>query len=162
MFIINTGGTFNKYYDPILGNLSVKQDDGIIKTILSSFYNLDYQLKGIIYKDSLEMNDNDRKKILKIINNTKYEKIVIIHGTDTIDTTAIFLEKYIKNKIIIITGSMKPFNIDKTEATSNLSLSIGALSYLDKKGVYIAMGGIVKEHTQYKKNKKLGKFEIIQ
>ena len=56
MLIINTGGTFNKHYNPLKGELEVPKDNIALESILRYCYNTPYTLKAIIHKDSLEMN----------------------------------------------------------------------------------------------------------
>jgi len=158
--IINTGGTFNKDYDEINGKLIVNKTNKYIKQIINKSKIHNINIKGMIYKDSLDITNDDRQKLLNYIQKTKIKKIIIVHGTDTIDKTALFLAKYIKNKTIILTGAMKPFSIDPVEATSNLMSAYGFLQNDTKNDVYICMHGIIKKYTKIKKNKKLGIFEI--
>ncbi len=159
ILILNTGGTFNKTYDAISGKLRVPKNNIVIKTILTKTKILNLQIDGLIYKDSLDINNSDRKELIKYIKNSKYKNIIIIHGTDTINLTASFLEQNIKNKRVVLTGAMKPFNIEPIEATSNLSVAIGFLQNCKKDNIYICMHGLIKKHTKIKKNKELGIFQ---
>lgn len=159
MLIINTGGTFNKRYNPLKGELEVPKDSIALENILKYFYNLKYELKNIIHKDSLDILDFDRKEIVALIKNSPEEKILIIHGTDTMDKTAEFLEKHISNKTILLTGAMVPFSIDSVEANANLSMSLGYLLHNTTNGVFIAMHGLVEEHKKVYKNREIGVFQ---
>lgn len=156
--IINTGGTFNKRYNPIKGQLEVPKDNKSLEEILSSCYNVKFEIKNIISKDSLEIDEEDREEIVQEIKNSKNKKIIIIHGTDTIDLTAKFIEKQKLNKKIVLTGAMVPLSIQKTEAVMNFSQAIGFLNAKVKKSVYISMHGSVVNHKKIKKNRKLGQF----
>ena len=91
--IINTGGTFNKVYDPISGNLGIDKNGDILNQILKFCHNTNYELHNIIHKDSIYINEEDREKIVSIIENSSYTKFLIIHGTDTIDLTSKYLQK---------------------------------------------------------------------
>ena len=82
MLIINTGGTFNKCYDPISGELRVSPDNTIVEAMCEAL-NIPFRIKGILYKDSLEMNDDDRAQLIVAIKQSPEMSIVIIHGTDT-------------------------------------------------------------------------------
>ncbi|NPA55397.1 MAG: asparaginase [Epsilonproteobacteria bacterium] len=157
--IINTGGTFNKRYNPISGELEVPNDYKVIKEILkrSCFINQKIHITQIISKDSLEFTKKDRQTLLNTIQNTKSNKIVVVHGTDTMHKSAKFVNKFIKNKIVIFTGAMKPYEIEQVEATSNLMLALG-FAQNAKHGVYIAMHGIVAKFHQLKKNYQKGIF----
>ena len=159
ILILNTGGTFNKVYNEIDGKLEVPRNNKAIENILESAKIINYNLKGLLYKDSLEINDNDRKELQNVIEKSKYKKILIIHGTDTMDKTAKYLSKHLNNKTVILTGAMVPFSIDSIEATSNFMLALGALSMKKEDNIYIAMHGNIKQYTKIKKNRDLGVFE---
>ena len=159
ILIINTGGTFNKRYNPLKGELEVPKDSIALENILKNFYNLKYEIKNIIHKDSLDMCENDRKEITKLIINSPQDKILIIHGTDTIDKTAEFLETKIANKTILLTGAMVPYSIDNVEANSNFSMSLGYLLNDTKYGIYISMHGLIDEHKKVYKNRDIGVFQ---
>ena len=105
------------------------------------------------------MTNEDRKLLLDFINQTKYKKILIIHGTDTMDQTALFLDQNIKDKQIIFTGAMVPYSINKVEAVSNMMMGYGYLLSNKKNGVFISMHGLVEKYKKIKKNRELGLFE---
>ncbi len=126
--VINTGGTFNKRYNPIKGQLLVPDDNVALDKILKSCHNLEIEVKNIVSKDSLDMTDLDRKLITATIKDSDSENIIIIHGTDTVDLTSAFLEKEINDKKIVFTGAMVPMSIEEVEATMNFSLALGFLS----------------------------------
>jgi len=159
ILIINTGGTFNKQYNELNGNLIIKKSNDCIKDILFQSKITNVNIKGILYKDSLEITDEDRELLVKFIKKSKYKKILIIHGTDTMDKTAIYLADNIKDKEIVLTGAMVPYSINKVEATSNLMLGYGYLLSNTKNNVYISMHGMVKKYDKIKKNRELGVFE---
>ena len=158
--IINTGGTFNKRYNPIKGQLEVPNDNIALDKIISSCHNVEFEIKNIVSKDSLDMDDFDRQVITDAVKESKNENIIIIHGTDTIDLTSAFLQKQISDKKIIFTGAMVPMSIDEVEATMNFSLSLGFLSSDISNGIYLAMHGVVIEHSKLKKDKTVGKFLV--
>lgn len=159
ILIINTGGTFNKRYHPLKGELEVPSDNHAPESILRHSHNTPYELIGLVYKDSLEMNDEDRECILSTIQNHPSSKVLIIHGTDTMDITASYLDLHVKDKTITLTGAMVPFSIDRVEATANFMFALGDLHVRDKKGVFIAMHGTVLEHTRIYKNREKGIFQ---
>jgi len=158
ILIISTGGTFNKQYNKLTGNLNIDKSQKALKKILNK-WNCKFKYIGIINKDSLDFTKKDRKKLLKIINNAKEKKIVVIHGTDTIDKSAKFIAKANLNKAIVFTGAMVPFSIDQIEATANLASSIG-YAKLANNGVYISLNGVIDTYQKVKKNRDIGKFEL--
>lgn len=161
MLILNTGGTFNKRYNPISGEMEVPYDNLAVEKILSTFI-YDVEMAGLIYKDSLDIDMDDRKMMAKIIAASSDTHFVIVHGTDTMDMSAAFLDEVLDDKIIIFTGAMVPFEVDPIEATANLSMALGFAKSITKAGVYICMQGCVERHDRLVKNKRLGKFEIVQ
>ncbi len=159
ILILNTGGTFNKVYDEISGELFVPTNNDTVNYILNNAKIFDIKIKGLIYKDSLNMTHKDRKKLKQYIKKCNYDKVIIVHGTDTMDKTASYLNKKIKNKKIVLTGAMKPFSIGEVEATSNLMNAIGLITNIKKNNIYICMHGLMKKYNKIKKNKELGIFE---
>jgi len=156
--VINTGGTFNKRYNPLSGELEVPKDSLALDEIISYCYNIDFDVLNVISKDSLDMSDADREFIVKTIKNCKNENIIIVHGTDTMDLTASFIDENIKDKTIVLTGAMLPISINKIEATLNFASAIGFLNANIKNGIYISMHGSVKNYKKLIKNRELGKF----
>ncbi len=157
ILIISTGGTFNKIYDPIKGELSVDTGSLAIKKIADKWLT-ELNLINIISKDSLDMDDNDRKLLADTISRATEQKIIVIHGTDTMDQSAKYIDEKNCDKIVVFTGAMVPYAIEAIEAASNLSSAIGYTTAIHKNGVYIAMNGIFGKHTEVTKDRKAGKF----
>ena len=158
--VLNTGGTFNKRYNPISGQLEVSSDNIALDKIVKSCFNIEFEIKNIVSKDSLDFTDEDRNIILENIKNSKSDKIIIIHGTDTVDLTAKFIEEKVENKKIVFTGAMVPMSIDEVEATMNFSQAIGFLNAPIENGIYLSMHGVVVEHSKLKKDRNVGQFLI--
>lgn len=157
--VLNTGGTFNKRYNPISGELEVPKDGIALEKIVANCHNIEFDIKNIISKDSLEFTNEDREFLYETIN-ISCENIIIVHGTDTLDITAKFLDEKNIDKKIVLTGAMVPMSIDKTEAVMNFSQAIGFLNAKVKSGVYISMHGAVASYDILLKNRELGKFLI--
>ena len=169
ILIINTGGTFNKTYNQKTGKNEVAQNSNAIKEILQHSYNIKYKIKELVLKDSLEFNDNDRELIYQTIRTSKYQHIIVIHGTDTMSDTCKFIDRMQKqkcntaNKTIVFVGAMTPFAFDNTQSSFNLGVAIGFLEQKAKKpknNIFIAMGGVVKPYKTIKKNKQKAIFEV--
>jgi len=160
ILVINTGGTFNKVYNERKGHLEVSANNHAIEKIINKAFkdNLDIKIIGMLYKDSIKLVDEDRYIMMGSMKN--YDKVLIIHGTDTMDITATFLAKFIKNKTIILTGAMKPFSIEPIEATANFSIALEFLKQTEELGIFIGMHGLVDKHYKIKKNRILGRFEL--
>ena len=158
--VLNTGGTFNKRYNPILGQLEVPSDNIALDKIVKSCFNIEFDIKNIVSKDSLDFTQEDREIILENIINSENNKIIIIHGTDTVDLTTKFIEDKIENKKVVFTGAMIPMSIDEVEATMNFSQAIGFLNAPIKNGIYLSMHGSVIEHSKLKKDRSVGQFLV--
>jgi len=161
MLILNSGGTLNKRYDVRDGNLEVPFDSIAINKILKSVESK-YDLAGVVFKDSLDFDLEDRKMITNIIMESKDSSFLIIHGTDSMHETAEFLDEIFDDRRIVLTGAMKPYEIDNTEASFNVGMAMGFLKAKPKNGVYICMNGHVKQWQRLVKNKSVGKFEVVK
>lgn len=161
MLILNTGGTFNKRYNPLNGEMEVPYDNLAIQKILSKF-TYEVELAGVVYKDSLDIDIDDRKMIAKIIAASTETHFVIVHGTDTMDLSAAFFDEIFNDRVIVLTGAMVPFEIDPIEASSNLAMAIGYAKATNEYGVYICIQGSVAPYDKLIKNKKLGRFELVK
>lgn len=156
--VINTGGTFNKVYNPLNGNLDVPSHAKALDKILQSTHNLEINVINILGKDSLDLTQEDREYLVQTIQSSNDENIIIIHGTDTMHLSAEFIASNVSDKKIILTGAMVPMSIDEVEATMNFSLALGFLNAPIQNGVYIAMHGAVCFYTELIKDKVQGKF----
>ncbi|WP_323669112.1 asparaginase domain-containing protein [Aliarcobacter butzleri] len=158
--VLNTGGTFNKRYNPLKGELEVPTDNIALEEIIQNCFNVDFEIINIISKDSLEIIDEDRDILIETIKKLENENIIVVHGTDTIDITAKYLNNRIENKKIVLTGAMVPMSIKKVEATLNFAQAIGFLNAKISNGIYISMHGAVKSYDKLLKNRILGQFLI--
>ncbi|MEK6659726.1 MAG: asparaginase domain-containing protein, partial [Campylobacterota bacterium] len=131
MLILNSGGTFNKQYNPLNGELEVPYNNFAIERILQSVESK-YDVAGVIYKDSLDMTMSDRKMLANIIMESKDDTFVIVHGTDTMHLSAEFLSEIFEDRKIVFVGAMKPFEIDSVEASLNLGMAIGFAKAVEK------------------------------
>lgn len=158
--VLNTGGTFNKRYNPLNGKLEVPSDNVSLNNIVNCCHNINFDIKNIVSKDSLDFTDFDRETILENVKNSTSDKIIIIHGTDTVDLTAKFLDEKVENKKIVFTGSMIPMSIDEVEATMNFAQALGFLNANIENGIYISMHGVVLDYLKLKKDRSIGQFLV--
>jgi len=155
--IINTGGTFNKVYDPVKGELVVSQDNSMVERVLDAL-KLSIPVRGILYKDSLDMDEGDRSLLLQTILESPSQEIVIVHGTDTMDLSAQVVASGVEGRSIVFTGAMVPISIDPTEGAGNLMLALSHLLYNRSPGVFIAMHGLLAPYDQIYKERERGLF----
>ena len=103
--ILVTGGTFDKEYDEITGELYFKETH--MKEILElGRSQLEVKIQTLMLIDSLKMTKQDRAIILENCKSTKENQIVITHGTDTMTKTAKILAGANLKKTIVLTGKM--------------------------------------------------------
>ena len=157
ILLVNTGGTFNKIYDPLSGELPVDTSASALEDIACRWL-CNFEITNIIGKDSLHINSQDRLLLLATINLSEHDDIIIIHGTDTMHITAEYLTDADLDKRIVLTGAMVPYAIDPVEATANLASAFGYLQTLEADGIYIAMNGVFGPAETIVKERHLGKF----
>ena len=161
MKILNTGGTFNKRYNPLSGDMEVPYDNTALTNMMKDFIN-PIDVAGVLYKDSLEFTMDDRKMLANIIHVDEEKTFVLIHGTDTMELTAEFLDAIFDDRIIIFTGAMTPFEINPVEASINFGLAVGYAKACEKNGVYLCMNGEIQPFGKLVKNRSAGRFEIVR
>lgn len=155
--IFVTGGTFDKEYNELNGQLFFK-DTHIHEILKLGRCRADISIRTLMLVDSLEMNDTDRNIISESCKGTEEEKIIITHGTDTMTTTAKVLAENIKDKTIVITGAMIPYKFGSSDGLFNLGSALAFAQTLPH-GVYIAMNGKCFKWDNCRKNKQSGFFE---
>jgi len=154
--VLITGGTIDKAYKELTGELSFTETH-IVDMFNRGRCMADTLSEVLFLKDSLEMVDSDRGFILDKCLSCDEQHILITHGTDTMVQTAKFLAEKIKDKTIVLFGSMIPYSVDNSDALFNLGVALSAVQ-LKEPGVYIAMNGRVFDFDQVKKDKSLGIF----
>ena len=156
--ILITGGTFDKSYNHISGDLFFDKTH-VPEMLERSKCRLRIEVKTIMMIDSLEMTEKDIEKIIEECQNTSSSKIVITHGTDTMVNTAKKIAKNIKNKTIVLTGAMIPYAFgSSSDGFFNLGSALSFVQTL-KNGIYISINGQYFEHNKVEKNNLKGYFE---
>jgi L-asparaginase len=157
--IIVTGGTFDKEYNPLDGQLYFNGTH-VPEMLKLGRSRLPVHIKTVMMIDSLSMSETDRKKILAECQSSAEDKILITHGTDTMTETARLLGQHITNKTIILTGAMVPYAFGSSDGLFNLGSALAFLQTLPP-GVYISMNGRYFHWINVRKNKDIGLFEEL-
>ncbi|MEE9373737.1 MAG: asparaginase domain-containing protein [Saprospiraceae bacterium] len=157
--ILATGGTFDKEYDEINGELFFK-DSHIYEILEFARCKAAIELRTLMMIDSLEMTENERSIIAYNCENSDEDQIIITHGTDTMTDTAIYLKNRKINKTIVLTGALIPYQFGSSDGLFNLGNALGFVQVLSK-GVYVVMNGMCFEADKVAKNKKTGIFTPI-
>jgi L-asparaginase len=155
--IVITGGTIDKEYDPLRGELTFS------KSHLSNMLNqvrckVRFILEEIMLKDSLDVRGEDREEIVRKCINCSENNVVVTHGTDTMVETARFLGKNVKGKTVVLVGAMIPYAFGASDALFNLGCAFSAVQTLPP-GVYITMNGKIFFWNNVRKNKESGEFD---
>jgi L-asparaginase len=154
-----TGGTFDKEYNELDGRLYFK--DTHLKEMLSlGRSKVSVDIRTLMMVDSLEMTDQDRQIILDHCTKSTEDRIVITHGTDTMEVTARVLGQTVKDKTIVLTGAMIPYKFGSSDGLFNLGSALAFVQTLPH-GVYVAMNGKCLPWNNVRKNKQTGEFEEI-
>jgi len=159
ILILVTGGTFDKEYNELTGELFFK--DTHVREMLNLGRNLvPTVIQTLMMKDSLHMTDEDRQLIAEHCKKVKQDHIIITHGTDTMVETAVYLSKQISEKTIVLTGAMIPYKFGSSDGLFNLGSAMAFVHTL-KEGIYIAMNGRYFHPANVRKNKEDGVFEEL-
>lgn len=154
--IVTTGGTIDKVYFDALSTYQVG-DPTIVQILEEANVDIPFELDQICKKDSLELTDEDRDKIVEAVEKSKETRILITHGTDTMIETARRM-RGVAGKTIVFTGSMAPARLRNSDAFFNVGCAIVALQTLPS-GIYIVMNGRIHNPERVSKNRSQLRFE---
>lgn len=152
-----TGGTFDKEYNELQGLLYFR-DTHLPEMLRLGRNKLDLHVRTLMMLDSLEMADDDRDIIKEACIRCTEKRILITHGTDTMEVTARHLGPAITDKTVVITGAMVPYAFGSSDGLFNLGSALAFVQTLPP-GVYIAMNGRYFHWTNVRKNRSVGMFE---
>lgn len=155
-----TGGTFDKDYDYITGELFFK-DTHLPQMFVRGRCTLDIDIKTLMMMDSLQMTQADRDIIAHNCERSPFEQIVITHGTDTMVKTAETIARRQMDKTVVITGAMIPYAFgNSSDGFFNLGAALAFVQTLPQ-GVYIAMNGRCYNWDNVRKNTDTGYFDTL-
>lgn len=156
--VLVTGGTIDKIYDTTEGRLGFERTH-VLEMLRQSRVPLPaHCVQTVVLKDSLEMMDADRAAIAAACLASPEDRLVITHGTDTMVMTAEHLAEHVRERAVVLTGSMVPFTVTHSDALFNFGFAIAA-ARLVPHGIYIAMNGSLFPWDHVRKNQEAGWFE---
>lgn len=161
ILIFVTGGTFDKEYNMITGELFF-QNTHLHEMFVRGRSTLNVTIRTLMMVDSLEMTDEDRQLIIHNCKRAKDQRILITHGTDKmVETAKHIAEANIEGKTIVITGAMIPYQFGtSSDGFFNLGSALAFVQTLSP-GVYIAMNGRYFNWDNVRKNLQTGYFEEL-
>ena len=154
--IVTTGGTIDKIYfdDKSTFQIGEPQIGDILDTLGVAFT---FEVLPVLRKDSLHMDDTDRRAIRSAIEAQPHRHALVTHGTDTMVETAKALEG-LTGKVVVLTGALNPALFKGSDAVFNIGCAVGAVQTLAD-GIYIAMNGRIWNPSQVRKNVDANRFE---
>jgi L-asparaginase len=158
--IFVTGGTFDKEYNELTGELFFKETHvpGMLQLGRS---HMDAEIETLMMIDSLQMTDAGRRLILDRCLACPESRIVITHGTDTMENTAAVLGQGLAGKTVVLTGAMIPYQFGSSDGMFNLGTALAFAQTLPP-GVYVAMNGRYFPWDRVRKNRERGIFEAAE
>lgn len=156
-----TGGTIDFIFEPTA--------DGIVPSVRSAIPEYIQRMKLrnncsfviVCMKDSRDLNEEDRKRMVHAIRRSRQRMVIITHGTYTMADTARYLRAHLgqHNKTIVLTGSMIPLSgFMPSDAQFNLGYALAYAQILPH-GIYVCMNGQVFKPEEVRKNILEGRFE---
>lgn len=141
--ILTTGGTIEKTYNELEGSL--RNDRSVLDEILGSLRLPDLFIRhvNVMHKDSLDMTDEDRWRILAAVRDALpgSDAVLILHGTDTLAETGEAIQRELGEGLevpVILTGAMRPYQFRDTDAVQNVTEALLAARLVDP-GVYAVL-----------------------
>ena len=156
-----TGGTFDKEYNYITGNLFFR-DTHLPSMFERGRCTLDIDVKTLMMVDSMDMREEDRELIAYNCRRSTSERILVTHGTDRLVETARYLaNSRIQDKTVVLTGAMVPYAFGtSSDGFFNLGSALAFVQTLGP-GIYVVMNGRYFFWDNVVKNKKTGFFEEL-
>ena len=155
--ILITGGTFDKDYDELRGELTFR-DTHLPQILETVRLTLPVELEINQLVDSRDMDEEQRQSVVDACARAPEERIIVTHGTDTMTQTAQALATRVLEKTIVLTGAMVPYAVSGSDAVFNLGSAVSAVQLLPH-GVYVVMNGRAFPARTVRKNTRLGTFE---
>jgi len=155
--ILVTGGTFDKDYHELEGRLLFRETH-VEEMLRLGRSRLGVRVETLMLIDSLEMTDVQRQQILAACRSASEQRIVVTHGTDTMEQTARTLGAAGLQKTIVLTGAMVPYTFGSSDGLFNLGSALAFAQSLPC-GTYVAMNGRCLSWERVHKNRATGVFE---
>jgi L-asparaginase len=155
--VLITGGTLDKVHDTTSESL-VLDGDTRVPDIFAQGRAKISRFETLMQIDSLDMTDIHRAKILKAVIKAPEKRLVITHGTGTMELTAKALDGHVDGKTVVLTGAMRPWTLGRSDGNFNLGGAIIAARLLPA-GVYGVMNGRIFAAQDLHKNVKTGRFD---
>ncbi len=157
--ILTTGGTIDKIYYDDKSDYQIGQPE-IGRILTSMNVAFDWEVRALMRKDSLHLNDEDRALIRQALLTSQDRYFLITHGTDTMVETAAALGD-LGDRVVVLTGALNPARFIDSDAVFNIGCAVAAVQCLPA-GIWIAMNGRIWDPKKVRKNRVENRFEAIE
>jgi L-asparaginase len=154
-----TGGTFDKEYNELTGELFFKHTH-LPEMLALGRARVPVEVTVLMMIDSLQMTADHRAQVAQACLEAPEERIVVTHGTDTMVETAKVLAERVPGKTIVLTGAMVPWKFGSSDGLFNLGSALAFAQVLPH-GVYVSMNGRSFPWNDVRKNRAKGEFENL-
>lgn len=155
--VLITGGTLDKVHDTATESLVLGGQTHVPDIFAQGRAKIS-RFETLMQIDSLDMTDAHREKILMAVLKAPEKRLVITHGTGTMELTAKALDGEIGQKTVVLTGAMRPWSLGRSDGNFNLGGAIIAARLLPA-GVYGVMNGRIFTAQDLHKNVQTGRFD---
>jgi len=157
--IVVTGGTIDKVHNTRSEGLTFAPDGATHIPEMLRIGRCDYPVVELLMlKDSLYFEEADREAIARAIARAPEPAVIVTHGTGTMGDTARFLSGRTPDKVVVLTGAMRPFSLYASDGEFNLGGAVIATQVLEP-GVWGVMNGRVFAAEKLNKNVEQGRFD---
>ncbi|MGD9650049.1 MAG: asparaginase domain-containing protein [Dongiaceae bacterium] len=155
LLFLMMGGTIDEHYDGRIDTVKPNETSIIPRYVdLLNLY-MSSRFVTVALKDSRELNQDDRRKLLQEIESAPETRIIITHGTYTMADSARYVAGNMmrRDARIVFTGSLMPLaNFAESDAGFNLGFTVGIINSLPP-GVYVCMNARVFSAQEVAKSK---------
>ena len=155
--VLTTGGTIDKQYFDSLSRFQIL-DTTVRKLLAVARVTHPYHIEEVLRKDSIDLTDEDGRKIAEHVRAASHSRIVVNHGTDTMSETAKALSS-VPAKTVVLTGALAPSRFSESDAAFNLGMTFAA-AQIASPGIYIAMNGSIFLASHVVKDSEQGSFVL--
>src|SRR5258706_797902 len=155
--VIVTGGTFDKRYDAIKGELTFTETH-LPALLEQARVRLPLAVETRLLIDSLQMTEAHRHEVLGACRASPERAIVVVHGTDTMVQTGPVVGRAALDNTVVFTGAMVPYSVQGSDAPFNLGFALAAAQTLPS-GVYVAMNARIFPWDDVEKDRGEGAFK---
>jgi L-asparaginase len=155
ILVLTTGGTIDKQYFDALSQYQIT-DTIVHKLLTIAQVTHPYVVEEVLRKDSIDLTNEDRARIVQYVKGARWSRIVITHGTDTMALTAQALSAC-EGKTIVLTGALAPARFAESDAAFNLGMAFATVQ-MAPAGIYITINGSVFRGDAVLKDRERGCF----